>query len=219
MSYNYKSISNTPEERQRVIHPYCFWENAFTSDEIDKICSTMAETVLTDAAIAAVDKDENNLESIPGPVLDTDVRKSLVSFHTPSDATQWIFDRLNRIIEMINDRWYNVDINGYEKFQYTEYHDYNRGHYGWHCDMFLGTLPVDSYAETRKLSLTLLLNEPGVDFEGGELQFGHESNYESAKMKKGTIVIFPSFNLHRVAPVTKGVRKSIVVWTLGPKWK
>lgn len=219
MSYNYKSISNTPEERQRVIYPYCFWENAFTLDEIDKICDILSETVLTDAAISAADKDENNLESIPGPVLDTDVRKSLVSFHTPSNATQWIFDRLNHVIEMINNRWYNVDINGYDQFQYTEYHDYNQGHYGWHSDIFLGALPANSNSETRKLSLTLLLNEPGVDFEGGELQFGHESNYECAKMKKGTIVVFPSFNLHRVAPVTKGVRKSIVIWTLGPKWK
>jgi PKHD-type hydroxylase len=83
----------------------------------------------------------------------------------------------------------------------------------------LGPLPNNSYAETRKLSLTLLLSDPDTDFEGGELQFGHETTAESAKIKKGTLILFPSFELHQVTPVTKGVRKSIVVWILGPKWK
>jgi PKHD-type hydroxylase len=67
--------------------------------------------------------------------------------------------------------------------------------------------------------LTLLLNTPGVDFEGGELQFGGEPGYEIADVKKGDIILFPSFELHQVSPVTQGLRKSIVAWVLGPKWK
>ena len=75
--------------------------------------------------------------------------------------------------------------------------------------------------ETRKLSVTFLLNEPGVDFEGGEFEInsGEEKNAESIKMKKGDIIVFPSFMLHRVKPVTKGVRKSIVIWVMGPKFR
>jgi PKHD-type hydroxylase len=218
MGHTYRTISNTPEDRQRVIYPYCFWENAFTSDELDTICRIMSTSDLSEAAISSV-QDNQTEELIPAPVLNNQVRRSLVSFHTVTSENSWIFDRFNSVIEMINNRWYNVDINGYDQFQYTEYHDYNQGHYGWHSDIFLGALPANSYSETRKLSLTLLLNEPEVDFEGGELQFGHELKHESAKMKRGTIVVFPSFSLHRVAPVTKGVRKSIVIWILGPKWK
>jgi PKHD-type hydroxylase len=219
MSYSYRTISNNPEERQRVIYPYCFWENAFSPEEIDKICNMMSAIPLSTAAISSINENKLDEQETPGPILNNDVRRSMVSFHLPNEENGWIFERLNYVIEMINNRWYNVDINGYDQFQYTEYHDHNQGHYGWHSDIFFGPPPADSHTETRKLSLTLLLNEPEIDFEGGELQFGHESKQESVKMKKGTIVVFPSFSLHRVAPVTRGIRKSIVVWTIGPKWK
>lgn len=219
MSYNYKSISNNPEERQQVIHPYCFWENVFSSQEIDTICATMSQSPLGDGQIAAEPDQLESGDSVPIPTVNEDIRRSKVSFHAPNEHTQWIFDRLNSVVELINNRWYNFDINGYNQFQYSEYHSANTGCYGWHSDLFLGPVPHNSYSETRKLSLTMLLTEPNVDFEGGELQFGHETKCVSAEMKKGTLVVFPSFELHQVTPVTKGIRKSIVVWILGPKWK
>jgi len=223
MSYNYKTISNNPEERQRVLYPYCYWENAFTEEEITAICNLMSLCPLDDACISSSSVKETDsivsTDTTPSPSLDENVRRSKVSFHSLNDQNSWIFDRLNKVIEQVNSRWYNFDINGYDQFQYTEYHSSNNGCYGWHSDIFLGPLPKDSYTETRKLSLSLILNDPDIDFEGGELQFGHESNYEAAQVKKGTIVLFPSFELHRVSPVTRGIRKSLVVWVLGPKWK
>jgi PKHD-type hydroxylase len=218
MSYNYKSILNNTKERQQTIHPYCCWKNAFTEDEIDKICMLMAESTLDIAYVADRDVDTNLEEPELKPIIDT-IRRSKVAFHAPKDSTQWIFDRLNYVVEMVNNRWYNFDLNGYDHFQYTEYDGKNKEGYGWHLDMFWGKLPQDSYSETRKLSLTLLLSNPGVDFEGGELQFGGEPAYEIADAKKGDIILFPSFELHRVSPVTQGLRKSIVVWVVGPKWK
>ena len=75
--------------------------------------------------------------------------------------------------------------------------------------------------ECRKLSVTFLLNDPKKDFKGGTFQInsGEEKNAESVPMRKGDIIVFPSFLIHRVAPVTKGTRKSIVVWVLGPKFR
>jgi len=222
MSHNYKTITNNPEERQRVLYPYCYWENAFSIEEIDSICNLMSLYPLNDAQISSLSDEKLKNDPIdlsPQPTLDNNIRRSKVSFHTPNDQTQWIFDRLNKVVEQVNNRWYNFDINGYDQFQYTEYHSSNNGCYGWHSDLFLGPLPENSYTETRKLSLSLILNDPEIDFEGGELQFGHELNHEAAKVKKGTIVLFPSFGLHRVSPVTRGVRKSLVAWILGPKWK
>ena len=218
MSYNYRGISNNPEERQRIIYPYCFWNETFTDEELDIICNMMSTTEIQDAAISG-NKDDVNINAIPEPKLDHEVRRSKVSFINPNPQTSWIFERLNSLIENVNNRWYNFDLNGYDTIQYTEYHSTNKGHYGWHTDLFLGIPPKESNLETRKLSLSLLLNDPETEFEGGELQFGTESNFESATVKKGTAILFPSFNLHRVAPVTKGIRKSLVVWVLGPKWK
>jgi PKHD-type hydroxylase len=76
-------------------------------------------------------------------------------------------------------------------------------------------------AEPRKLSLTLLLNDDNDDFEGGEFQInnGKQETPITVDMFKGRAVLFPSFMIHRVKPVTKGVRKSLVVWVLGPKFR
>ena len=61
----------------------------------------------------------------------------------------------------------------------------------------MGTGMPDDMYETRKLSVTFLLNEPGVDFEGGDFQInsGQEKDAESVKMKKGDIIVFPSFKI------------------------
>ena len=216
MSYNYKGIVNNPEERQRVIYPFCFWNDTFNEKELDSICEILSNAEKKDASISSSKVIDDN--RIPSPAVDNEIRRSKISFHVINNENEWIFNRLNSLIETVNNRWYNFDLNGYDQIQYTEYHESNLGHYGWHSDIFLGVLPKDSYIVTRKLSISLLLNDP-EEFEGGQLQFGHESNFETAYMKKGTAIIFPSFQLHRVTPVTRGVRKSLVVWVVAPKFK
>jgi PKHD-type hydroxylase len=69
--------------------------------------------------------------------------------------------------------------------------------------------------------LVILLSEPNVDFEGGEFQIneGLEERAKTIKMTKGTLIAFPSFMIHRVKTVTKGIRKSITIWVEGPKFK
>lgn len=86
------------------------------------------------------------------------------------------------------------------------------GHYLPHVDTFMN--PEDK--ECRKLTVLLFLND---DFEGGRLyiQNGHEKMYPP--QSAGTVVVFPSFLLHGVEPVTKGIRRSIVTWMAGPWFK
>jgi PKHD-type hydroxylase len=80
------------------------------------------------------------------------------------------------------------------------------------------TLPP-GMIEPRKLSLSLLLNEP-KEFRGGEFQLnlGNESQAETIEFDRGTMVAFPSYIIHRVAPVYEGIRKALVVWVTGPKF-
>lgn len=215
MSYNYKTISNTPEERQRVLHSYCFWNDAFTSEELDKICN-ISSFDLTEASISQP-KEGNN--TVMSSSTNNEIRRSKVSFHHVNQNNQWIFEKLNKVIETCNHQWFNFDLNGYDQYQYTEYNSDYQGHYDWHIDTHLGPQPENSNTEMRKLSITLLLNDPEKDFSGGELQLGHEKNIHSVNAQKGTIILFPSFQLHRVAQVTSGIRKSLVVWVLGPKFR
>jgi PKHD-type hydroxylase len=83
-------------------------------------------------------------------------------------------------------------------------------------DMIMGKQEIQD-PEPRKLSLTLLLNDT---FKGGEfcINAGVEENPDIPQMKKVKIILFPSFMIHRVAPVTMGTRRSLVVWVLGPKF-
>jgi PKHD-type hydroxylase len=127
------------------------------------------------------------------------------------------------VIQQLNEQFYGFDLYGYDTMQYTEYESVEGGKYDFHMDTIMGrNVPVDMQTQgIRKLSLTIALNEPGVDFEGGHFQInqGQEIDAENVELKKGRIIAFPSFMLHRVAPTTKGKRKSLVVWVLGPKFK
>jgi predicted 2-oxoglutarate/Fe(II)-dependent dioxygenase YbiX len=95
----------------------------------------------------------------------------------------------------------------------TEYLKYGvAGHYLKHVDTIIN--PYDN--ETRKLTILLFLND---DFEGGKffIENGHEKYYPP--QEAGTVLIFPSFMIHGVEPVTRGIRRSIVTWMVGPWFK
>ena len=83
--------------------------------------------------------------------------------------------------------------------------------YGWHQD-FGGLL-------SRKLSLVMQLSDP-EEYEGGELQImvGGEKPI-SINKQKGLVVVFPSWAVHQVTPVTKGLRQSLVAWVSGPNFR
>ena len=126
-----------------------------------------------------------------------------------------------------------------ESLQYTRY---AKGqYYNWHNDAGMSQLykPMydrnsgDSYLNEnnhkdfitrncemiRKLSFTLQLSDPD-DYEGGNVEFIDDTNKNFiGPRQRGTIILFDSRTQHRVNEVTKGVRRSIVGWVLGPRWK
>jgi len=110
---------------------------------------------------------------------------------------------------------WNFKLKEFEPLQYTIYEEGD--HYDWHIDSH--TKPYDN-GYIRKLSFTLCLNE---DYEGGELEIANlnpkriNQNIKfKDKFTTGTIVTFPSFMWHKVHPVTKGTRKVLVGWVVGP---
>ena len=109
-------------------------------------------------------------------------------------------------------KW-DYNINNIEDIQYTIY---KKGyHYDWHKDTF----PV-SDLNTRKISASVFLNDPN-EYEGGELDIeirgpNSQCRYDSFKLDKKSIVVFKSNLWHRVRPVISGVRKSLVLWFIGP---
>jgi PKHD-type hydroxylase len=123
----------------------------------------------------------------------------------------WFFERLASIVRTFNNRSYHFDLRGlYEAPQFLVYRGTESGHYNWHMD--IGPEPP------RKLSVTIQLTDPAA-YEGCELQFNIGTEIISAPKSRGHVIAFPSYMIHRVTPITSGVRKAIVTWITGPEFK
>lgn len=203
----YKVISNNPEQRSNITYSWAYWDDGFTEDELNRIEEICSSNQTEKAKIIGT-QDDNELDKI---------RKSKVHFYSRNEKTSWIFEKFNSIITIINENYYNYNLNGYSDFQYTEYHAVEQGKYDWHMDMLHGQSTPNT---TRKLSVVMCLSDPEKDFEGGdfEINVGSENESEKITMKKGRMIFFPSYIIHRVKPVTLGIRKSIVIWITGPKF-
>ena len=99
-----------------------------------------------------------------------------------------------------------------EPAQFTEYP--KRGFYDWHMDLNAFGQAGDN--PIRKISMTCLLSDPS-EFEGGDLVFDDKG--QTIKLQQGQAIFFASFMRHRVEPVKKGIRRSLVMWFGGPPFK
>ncbi len=137
-------------------------------------------------------------------------RKTDVMFLGPEQPLLWLFERLGQAAIQNNTHRYHFDILGFhEELQLARYE--SEGHFDWHMDF-------GASISTRKLSLSIQLSDPDT-YEGGNLQFLANNKPFDAPRGLGTLIMFPSFVMHRVTPVTSGSRMSIVGWVTGPPFR
>ena len=152
-----------------------------------------------------------NEKGIKGGVLDTKTRTSHISW-IPFKKMHEMYKDIEKVMKTTNGNHFGFDgMQITEMAQYTEYP--KGGFYDWHVDNdvnFAHEPPV------RKISMTLLLS-PESEFEGGDLELMTEG--KDAKIKQGHAVFFASFIRHRVKPVTRGKRQSLVMWFGGTPFK
>lgn len=136
----------------------------------------------------------------------------------------WAFHMIKPFVYEANrTAGWNFIINTLEQLQFTRYSYKSKQHYSWHIDNDIFHDDEKSPAPLRKLSFTVQLSEP-EEYEGGELLIDtgvtdqRINSFEKFK-KKGTIIVFPSFMKHKINPITKGVRYSLVGWFGGPIFK
>ena len=111
---------------------------------------------------------------------------------------------------------YNFDITRVGDCQFTVYNSSTEDFYDWHTDTRLM-----GEVQDRKITMVVQLSD-SEDHEGGDLEFNfyNTSVGENYPIRtRGTILTFPSFIPHRVTPVTKGIRKSLVFWMEGPAFR
>lgn len=181
---------------------YCYWDGLFSDEQLDNIIE-YCETQPKDKAM------------ILGKGLDESYRKTNVSWIQPNKETNWFIQPYHDKVRKLNHEFYKFDLTHYENIQYTCY-DQPKSKYDFHMDSGFDV----SINVIRKLSCVLLLDDPNK-FEGGdfEIKYSGKGQKEKIEFVRGRLIIFPSFILHRVTPVTKGIRRTLVNWILGPTWK
>ena len=198
MAYSFKRDQNDPQQ-------YYWFESGLTKEELIKFNNLILNLEYQDATIIG--------ESVSGEK-SLDVRSSKIKWIPHSDDWNWLYNKFQDMIAEANDELWNFNIYDIvEEIQYTEYHASDRGHYDWHQDIGPGD------ASLRKISLTVQLTDSNL-YEGGDLEIWQGGEVRDKTPRgSGIVIIFPSYMMHRVTPVTKGVRRSLVLWVGGEHYK
>ena len=152
-----------------------------------------------------------NEQGTKGGVLNTKTRTSHISW-IPFKKMPEMYKDIEKIMKTTNGNHFGFD--GVQITEYAQYTEYPEGgFYDWHVD---NDVNCAHEPPVRKISMTCLLS-PENEFEGGDLELISEGKI--AKIKQGQAIFFASFIRHRVTPVIRGNRKSLVMWFGGPPFK
>jgi PKHD-type hydroxylase len=183
-----------------------FWEGFLTPEDITLLLAQPEWLNLNSGCIGGAGDSS---------VVDPNIRASEISWLGVKPELQPIWEKLSIAVAEVNRRYFHFDLTGFhEPIQLGLYTADKQGHYDWHID----ASPTDNNVP-RKLSIAMLLSDPS-EFEGGEFQVKTSTDaVQTLETLKGRAWFFPSYTLHRVAPVTKGVRRSLVLWVGGPAFR
>jgi PKHD-type hydroxylase len=189
---------------------------AFTNEECDEFIKVALEQ--------SINPEQGNVPPeyahVGEGALDTGIRVSKTKFIAPTEKTEMFYRKLVDLVTHANEKYFKFELTGfYEWLQYTEYYGSNTvenqkglsGFYGKHVDR-------KQNKTARKLSVVIQLTDP-AEYEGGELilYFGEEPT--KIPKEKGFAAFFPSWVVHEVTPVTKGERRTLVLWVTGPAFR
>lgn len=188
--YNYPNKNET-------MKPYYSQLPLFSEKECDEIIK------IGNASKLEYQKTANN-------ILDLSKFNSKQNFILPSKEVEYIYDRIRQeIIQQNNKLWFFNIFDFGEPLKFMEYNETFRGFANIHVD--LGPIGACRF---RKLTIIIQLSDDN-SYEGGDLLIFNDKPYKMPR-ERGTIIIFPSFILHKVEPVTKGIRNSLVTFAYGP---
>jgi len=182
-----------------TVEDWAFFDNAFTADQCDELIAYCKEQDLSEGKTGF-------------KVSDTSIRDSKIAFIPPTEFMVPYYQRLSAIVLSINEQFFKFDLHGFgENLQFTEYVA-PTGKYESHVDRAYN-IPV------RKLSIIVQLSDPDT-YEGGDFEWLPQIEHPvKLPRTRGTLIAFPSFQLHRVTPVTKGTRNSLVGWINGKQFR
>lgn len=139
------------------------------------------------------------------------IRIARTTWLDETGEADWVSERILETVISANRLHFRFDLTEFaEQVQVARYDAQDASHFDWHADCGDGPL-----ASRRKLTLVAQLSDGGT-YEGGTLELNASGQLENAEREVGTSMLFPSFVLHRVTPVTRGCRYSLTTWIHGP---
>ncbi len=173
--------------------------NCFSADELSLLKAT-------------TDEHSNPSDvSVRGKVSHSQTARRSRQLWLPPDEFKWVYERMLKIARRVNECYhYQIDRVD-DKIQIAYYDESEQGFFTWHMDW-------GSDAQQRKISISIPLNDP-AEYEGGDLEFNVNGIPAAVPQEQGVAISFPSYILHRVTPVTRGRRYSMVAWIHGPPFR
>ena len=181
-------------------------KNFLSNEECDKIIKSLDTEDLTEGELVG---------DYEGGTINKNVRKTLNKdiifdrINKPFDD-KVLFNKIESALKIANIQYFNYDVEGLDKLRFLKYGI--GGRYEWHTDYGRHECSM------RKLTGIIQLSDSD-EYEGGDFEFGLTDTEGSGLLKgnrdKGCLLVFPSFLSHRVVPLTKGKRYSIITWLEG----
>ena len=176
------------------------WRGLFTPDELDRLERDCDRLPLEQAQLTG----------------STGIRSTQVAWVHRTAQTEDLYLRMEAVVLEVNSKLFRFDLSGLTPMQYAVYRESEAGYFDWHNDY--GRYRGDPTAEPRKITMSLQLSD-GADYDGCDLEIRASHPLDVAPRERGTLVAFRANALHRVTPIIRGVRKSLVIWAAGPEFR
>lgn len=183
-----------------------YWQAVLSDDDVQSIINYGDRWDIASAGLGFDGSTSNN-----------DHRSSEIRWINPNAPdSKFLTDLLWYYAYEANRNAFGFNIDYLPDIQYTKYSADENGKYDWHCDTFW----ANPTAYDRKISIVIQLSD-AADYDGGDFQIDQQyPQLPTDQIRtKGSVIVFPSFLNHRVTPVTRGERRSLVSWIQGPKFR
>jgi PKHD-type hydroxylase len=185
------------------INSGCLPELMFTPEECDRLIQSVDEAYPSSASVGG---------GGPGHVK-REIRSADIFSIENNEQYRWVWDKVGNITSIVNKIHFDYDLAGIthslQLIRYDSEEDV-KGHYNWHVDAGPGTVAA------RKISFTVQLSDPNT-YEGCDLIVNDHGNEIKGSRERGSLNLFPSYAPHKVTPIEKGVRYSLVIWVHGSR--
>jgi len=179
-------------------------DDVFSGEECDALLAAFDELTYTPGTMTRNGK--------PGVYLD--LRHNRFSYILKEDPLWPAVFRIHEAMANINTNVFKADITDTFRGEVVKYDAAEGEDFAWHYDdpLWYPRVPY------RKLTGVIQVTDPD-SYSGGDLQLRDLDETITVKRKRGMLAVFPSCTSHRVTPITRGIRHTLVTFGIGPMWR